>query len=513
MELLEQFMALFRGFENGHGQHRLFAEADETGKLKGHASTKTGGATSKEYKAHLSGSGTSLGIIPLLANNKCWLGAIDVDVKGERPLKESVEALEKRVRKMELPLVVCRSKSGGAHLYLFGIEPLDAKGLITKLRELAAILGYGGTEIFPKQSSRVDEKDFGNWINIAYYGVTTKEGTERFCIRNGKPIKSLEDFIKYANLMRVDNKALGKIDVPLSDLFKDGPPCLQHLATFGFEQGGRNNSLYNIGVYLKKKRPDNWHDDLHDQNQKLMKPPLDNQEVTQVIRNLERKDYFYTCTVPPICNHCDKKLCATREFGITFGKDAGELFPIDNITKCVSRDSVRWYAEHNSTRVELTTEQLLSPTLLQRVFLDRFSVVIVIGKQRDWVLRLKELMETCDTVSDPDDASRQGQFENLVANYFENSRPARNRDELIKGNSYSEEGKVFFRSEDLINYLTIKRFQHSVHEIWMWIKQMKGESKQVRIKGKMLRVWILPEPEKFDTTTGIDLPSTVEEEL
>jgi hypothetical protein len=513
MELLERFIRLFCGYENGHGQHRLNAAAEDSGKLKGQASTKGFGATKKEYIEHLAGNGTSLGIIPLLLNNTCWFGVIDIDIKGDRPLKETPEQLEKRIRKMELPLVVCRSKSGGVHLYLFGIEPLPAKALIDKLREVSAILGYGGCEIFPKQSTRVNERDFGNWINIAYYGVNSSEGTTRYCIRNGKPIKTLEDFLKYAELMRVDSKALGKVDVKLSDLFSDGPPCLQHLATVGFEDGGRNNSLYNVAVYLKKKFADNWHDQLHDYNQQLMKPPLENSEVTQVIRNIERKDYFYTCKVPPICNHCDKKLCAKREYGITFGGDAGELFPIDNITKCVAKDSVRWYAEHNGKRVELTTEQLLSPALLQRIFLDRFNIIIVIGKQRDWVLRLKELMETCDIVSDPDDASRQGQFENLVANYFENSKLGRNRDELIKGNAFVEDGKILFRSEDLMNYLKIRRFDHTPHEVWMWIKQLGGEAGQRKVKGKQLRVWILPEPEKFDTTTGINLPDNIEEEL
>jgi len=513
MTSLEQFMALFCGFETGHGQHKLFSEPDATGKLKGQASTKGYGATEKEYKAHLDGTGVSLGIIPLLANNTVWFGAIDIDIKGERPLKEKVEELEKRIRKMELPLVVCKSKSGGAHLYLFCLEPIDAKLVIDKLREFAAQLGYGGTEIFPKQSSRVDNRDLGNWINIAYYGAMSEGGTDRYAIRNGKAIRKLEDFLKYAALMRVDSKSLVKIDVPLSDLFSDGPPCLQHLATFGFEQGGRNNSLYNIGVYLKKKHADDWHDRLHEANQKLMRPPLDNQEVTQVIRNLERKDYFYTCNVPPICNHCDKKLCAKRDFGITFGKDAGELFPIDNLTKCMSKDSVRWYAEHNGSRVELTSEQLLSPMLLQRIFLDRFSIVIVIGKQRDWVLRLKELMETCDTVHDPDDASRQGQFENLVDNFFTNSRPARNKEELIKGNNYVEGGIIHFRSEDLIKYLNIHRFAHTPHEVWMWIKSMGGKGRQIRIKNKMLRLWTLPEPERYDQSSGIQLPNEVEEEL
>lgn len=512
VEAIERFRNLFRGFENAHGQHELFGTPDENGKVKGRAQTKGYGAGEKEYDNHLNGRGTSLGIIPLLADNTCWFGAIDIDIQGEKPLREKIEALEKRVRSLELPLVVCRSKSGGAHLYMFAEEPLAAQPLIAKLKEFAAALGYGGCEVFPKQATRVNEGDRGNWINIAYYGVLSKAGTDRYALKNGKPIKALEDFVKYAEMMRVDRKSLGKQEIKLSILFDDGPPCLQHLATFGFQEGGRNNSLYNIGVYLKKKSPDNWHDALHDMNQKLMKPPLDSTEVTQVIRNVDKKDYFYTCKQPPIANHCDKKLCAKRDFGITYGSD-GELFPIDNITKCTSKDSVRWYAEIASKRFELTTEQLLSPVLLQRIVLEKFSIVIIPGKQKEWILRVKELMETCDEVTDPDDASRQGQFENLVDNFFSNSKLARNKDELIKGNAYVENKRIFFRSEDLLNYLTIRRFQHQPHEVYMWLKQMGVNNGQMRIKDKMIKVWHLPEPDRFDTTTGIALPQEVEEEL
>jgi hypothetical protein len=510
---LDKFKGLFRGYELGHGEHRLMKEADSTGKLQGNAKTLGYGATDKEYEAHLAGAGVSLGLIPLMRDNTCWFGAIDIDIKGERPLKEKIEDLEKRIRKLELPLVVCRSKSGGAHLYVFGSEPLPANVLQDKLKHLASILGYGGCEVFPKQATRVDERDMGNWINIAYYGATSKAGTDRYAIRNGKPIKSLEEFVKYADLMRIDKSAFQKVDVPLGDLFADGPPCLQHLATFGFEQGGRNNSLYNVGVYLKRKNAEDWHDGLHEFNQKHMKPPLDNQEVTQIIRNVDKKDYFYTCKQPPICNHCDKKLCAKRDFGITFGKDAGELFPIDNLTKCISKDSVRWYAESSGKRLELSTDQLVSPNLLQKVFLERLSVVILIGKNKDHMIHIKELIATSDEVHDPDDASRQGQFENLVDNYFNSSRPARNKDELIKGNSFIEDRKIHFRSEDLFQYLLVRRFQHTPHEVWMWLKEMGAKDKQMRIRDKMLRVWTLPEPTRFDTKEGIALPGEIEEEL
>jgi hypothetical protein len=55
-------------------------------------------------------------------DDACLWGAIDID---QYPLDHS-EVL-KRLSRLELPLVVCRSKSGGAHLYLFFKEFVEAE--------------------------------------------------------------------------------------------------------------------------------------------------------------------------------------------------------------------------------------------------------------------------------------------------------------------------------------------------------------------------------------------------
>jgi hypothetical protein len=356
---------------------------------------------------------------------------------------------------------------------------------------------------------RVNEQDRGNWINIAMYGALSAEGTQRYAIRNGKPVKALSDFITYVDAMRISQKALQAVVVKLAEIFEDGPPCLQHLVTFGIDKGGRNTTLTNVAIYFKKKNPDDWQDMVMKFNFDHITPSLDVAEVTQILKNISRKEYFYTCKQPPICNHCDKRACLKRDFGVSFGVTNNQLFPLDNITKCSSKGSVRWYAEHQGHRVQLSTEQLLNPNELQKVFMEQFSQIIIPGKRADWHVRLKELMETCEELLDPDDASRQGQFENLLDNYFSSSRPARNRDELIKGNAYTEQGRVYFRSEDLFNYLNVRRFNHTPHEIWTWLKDMGGTAAQMRIKGKMLRVWAIPEPEKFDGS-DISLPSSLE---
>ena len=66
-----------------------------------------------EARRHLEGRQTA-GIYPLLADETCWLVAIDLDGSSWR---EDVGALRDSAREMDIPVLVERSRSGhGAHL-------------------------------------------------------------------------------------------------------------------------------------------------------------------------------------------------------------------------------------------------------------------------------------------------------------------------------------------------------------------------------------------------------------
>ena len=169
-------MSLFKGYEFAHGQYRVNKkEAD--GKMSGRAVTVSEPATEKNFKDHIKGDEYILGVLPLLKDNSCYFGVIDVDIRGEVKLNETLESLEKKIK--DTPLVLCRSKSGGAHLYLFCSPAIPAIDMVSKLNEFAAQLGYGGSEVFPKQISRANELDRGNWINLCYGGG---DKTERYAI-------------------------------------------------------------------------------------------------------------------------------------------------------------------------------------------------------------------------------------------------------------------------------------------------------------------------------------------
>ena len=74
------------------------------------------------------------------------------------------------IRKLKLPLVHCKSKSGGAHIFLFMKNTIASKTMKNKLSAIAALLGQSKSEIFPKQSGIQPEKgDVGNFLNLPYY--------------------------------------------------------------------------------------------------------------------------------------------------------------------------------------------------------------------------------------------------------------------------------------------------------------------------------------------------------
>ena len=110
-----RFKALFPSYSQAYGTFEINETDPQTGKKKGNARTIRRGATLQEWEEHLAGGPKGLGAIPLLDDgvSVTW-AAIDID---DTQIAHTM--LDAKVRELDLPLVVCRSKSGGAHGYLF----------------------------------------------------------------------------------------------------------------------------------------------------------------------------------------------------------------------------------------------------------------------------------------------------------------------------------------------------------------------------------------------------------
>jgi hypothetical protein len=161
---VENFKNIFQGLERAHGCTKVSAPAENGVKLKGQSFVVRQPVTDDLWSKHLNGT-QSLGIIPINDDNKCKWGCVDIDSYAGF---DHVKLIQK-IKQINLPLIVCRSKSGGAHVFLFTTEPVEAERMRDKLTEIKTVLGYGGSEVFPKQIKLKSQDDTGNFLNLPYF--------------------------------------------------------------------------------------------------------------------------------------------------------------------------------------------------------------------------------------------------------------------------------------------------------------------------------------------------------
>ena len=293
----------------------------------GNMTTIKGEVLLDNYEDHILGR-VGIGVVPVTDGNTCKFGAIDID-KHDTPEDIDFRALAFKIEQYRLPLVMCRTKRGGAHLYLFGSEYLPAKQvqrILASWRDMLQI-PYK-TEIFPKQDSLTTsggEKALGNWINLCYFDALN---SQRYAFdSSGLPI-TFELFVQLAQSKRITAEDLQELS---QREHLEAPPCVQKMIHTGVESGARNEAMYNVVVYLKRARPDSFFDDALALNRTMFDKPLGPTEAKKVIRSASRRDYLYKCAEEPCKSLCDRKVCVTREFGISMDEakdlDAHDSLP------------------------------------------------------------------------------------------------------------------------------------------------------------------------------------------
>ena len=81
------------------------------------------------------------------------------------------------------------------------------------------------------------------------------------------------------------------------DDFKGIPPCLEALLSEGVKEGQRNECMYNVGVYLKKRFPEReeWRDKMDKYNEKYFSPQIGSTELEKTKESVAKKEYNYKC--------------------------------------------------------------------------------------------------------------------------------------------------------------------------------------------------------------------------
>ena len=504
----KRFAAIFAGYDGAFGTYDLSrAHTTEKGKVEGKALSLRGAPSPLDWQNHLSDSKKGLGIIPLRRDNTVKFMAIDVD-----DYRLKLEDVAKKVK--DLPFVVCRSKSGGAHLYVFFKEPVLATVALAWLHDMAAQLGWGSSERFPKQTERYNDQDIGNWINIPYSGG---QRTVRYALDPEGRAMSLDSFLDYAESKQVtEEELLGHSLLPAltspSVLFEEGPPCLQHLeATGGFPDGTRNEGMFNVGVYLRKRFPDDWEDKMMPYAMELCDPPLTMPELANTVKSLKRKDYGYRCKQAPISAHCNRRECLKRMHGVG-DTHHGTTVELENVIK-YDGDPVLWGMDIGGKRVLVDTDVLYQQHRFNKLCMEVVNRCPTSMPPARWQRYLDDKIKNCDIVPVPEDASPEGQFNIYLDNFCYGRIQARSRDEISLGKPYRDEAHVHFRSSGLLKYLRQQSFRYeSEHHIWQWLRKRQAENYFTTIKGKGMNVWKISVPKVEDEATIKDLLAPAEDD-
>jgi hypothetical protein len=507
---VQKFIDIFDGLAEAYGTFKI-EKTSATGKMQGKAAVVRESRTTVLWENHLKGK-TGIGIIPINRDDECQWGCIDVD---QYPLDHKV--LVQKIRKMKLPLVVCRSKSGGAHCFLFTKEFIEAKDMQKALQCMASALGYGESEIFPKQIKlHLDRGDVGNFLNLPYFNA--EEGL-RYAIQDDGTSATLQEFFElYEEHVQTPEQviALQVVKVKEKQLLADGPPCLQILCTDKISEGGRNNGLFNIGVYLRKAFPDSWESEILSYNMQYLDPPLPLNEVNIVAKQVQRKDYAYKCSDAPINAHCNKELCHTRKFGVG---SAVQGASIGNLRKYNSTPPV-WFMDVNSEPLELDTEGLMNQSAFQKACMEQLNFMPRSVSKQVWESRISALLTDMKDnesaiVEVSQDASIAGQFYDYLEEFCRHMQQAQDKEEILLRRPWTDEeiNRTYFRLKDFENYLKKNKwFEYKSHRIAQRLRDIHGESTVLKIKGRSVRVWVIPsfeamnieiDPPQFETKEAV----------
>jgi len=482
-----------------------------------HASNKV--LNTFQYKDHLNKE-YSLVLVPTTDDGLSYFGVIDLDNHGG---DIDLITLDKKINKLKLPLVVCRSKSGSGHVYLFLSEPVptsDIRETLFSIAERIRGVGEEAIEIFPKQDKVdfVNTNNKGSGIQIPYALDTT------YALSNGRRL-SLTEFIDKAFTLRVNKKTLLKIK---TDDDSEAPPCIQVLLRRITGEGQRNNTLFNYGIYVKRAYPSDWKTKIQDFNNNNFKTPLLYEEVENIVKQINKTDYRYKCQEEPLKGLCDSHTCVKRKYGIDDEeKKELELADLPEFTalKKYLTEPVKWSLIYENVTVTLTTEELLDFKHVRKKIFENSNKLVANMKSNKWQLILDNLTKDVIEVETPDDAGKSGVVRKYFDQYIKNSIDVRyDQNKINNRGALLENGKpiidhikkisyFLFSGTHFQKFLEGKKCNTNTTDIWMALIPKGIVTKKINIskKGKhsTVRCWAvgigpIEETKRIETVEDIE---------
>jgi hypothetical protein len=501
MTIAKRMLDAFEGSDLGYLVTRV-GDKGKKGKTEAQYRTVMGQVTEDLMQKHIDGV-SGIGIVPIKVD-KCKFGVIDIDDYG---LDHKI--LQSNIQRLKLPLVHCRSKSGGAHLYLFFKDWESCALVREQLEEIRAALGFSGSgELFPAQELIKEAEDgvtyVGNGINIPYFNA---ELPTRYAYDSNLESLELEEFLDLVEKSRVSMAAVSEIDLGGGkSVFSDAAFCLDMITREGKVEENRNITMFNIGVFCRLAWPDDWKSQLEEFNRTVCDPPLPASEIVALQRSLDsKKGYHYQCSVSPLKEHCNKVKCKMRQFGI--GPAVEDQPEIGGLTIMLAEPR-KYFMNLDGKTVTLKGQELQNPHLWQLACMEQLDMMPAKPSPKDWQQLINALLKTASKQEVPRELTWTGKFENLLRDFCTSHVRAVAPEEVLLGKPWTDKGRSNFKIEALEKFLRNNDFRFddtgTLHNA---IRKMGGENGKLNYYNdegvrRDTRVWWVPE---FEDNTEVQV--------
>jgi len=306
----------------------------------------------------------------------------------------------------------------------------------------------------------------------------------------------LSEFLNLVEAREITPEDLQGAVQQTEDSDKKMPPCIEAMEKMGCHEGGRSNTLFHVGVYLKRRYPDDWAEHLHDWNKDHCEPPMKFNEVQVIVGSVDRKQYQYKCNDEPMKSLCEKSLCLRREFGIgNAGDEAYADLPITSLVRLLT-EPVTWIVGIEGSRIKLTTQQLMSFNQFQARVAEEIVEMQPGRSPKQWSTEIAELMTNCTDEQVPAPVTEKGQIENTYYDWTAANVPVMDqKDYVSRGLPYydAQNDCILFKGMSFITYLA-NQLPNKVDTATAWatIKALGGKEIMEKVYGKEIKLWSVP---------------------
>ena len=246
--------------------------------------------------------------------------------------------------------------------------------------------------------------------------------------------------------------------------------------------------MFQLGVYLRQRFPEQLETKLDYYNTKYFSPPLPSREVLTILKQVEDKKYFYRCEDPTFKSVCEKIRCQTMKFGI--GNSASN--DITSLKKWVS-DNPMYEVTHNGKVIILSLDQLANHGEYRKATIAQANESprpIAPAIWADVVDGLLKNMGEGDYIHLPGEVTAKGQFLDQLKIFLENNGGAKDRQDVLQGMVYEHEKYLFFKPQSFRDFLKMKRFtKMSDSHQYKIFSEFGGNTAKLRVNNKAEHCW------------------------